>query len=122
VRREAALALALFVDTEAVPAFVAQLTRWQDGEREAKVAAAALGKIGDVRGLGALIDAYAGGLALGIVAEALAAMGPMATPPLIARIEADPSITSRRGALAALEKLASVVMDAALDVRKKVAS
>jgi hypothetical protein len=81
VRRDAALALALFVDTETVPTLIAELARWQDGEREAKVAAAALGKLGDVRGLDALLEARAEGFAPRVVSDALAALGPMGSEP-----------------------------------------
>jgi hypothetical protein len=81
VRRDAALTLALFVDTETVPVFVGQLARWRDSERDAKVAAAALGKLGDVRGRDALLGARADGFAPPVVRDALAALEPMAIEP-----------------------------------------
>ncbi len=102
VRREAALALALLGDTEMVDTFVGMLSRRGDNEREAKIAAEALGQLGDVRGLRELLTAYAEGYKPGIVAEALRAMGPAAIEPLVELIEAHPHLAERRAVLEAL--------------------
>ena len=61
VRREAGLALAALGDTEMVDTFVDMLARRGEDDREAKAAAGALGRLGDVRGLRELLAAYAEG-------------------------------------------------------------
>jgi HEAT repeat protein len=105
VRREAALALALLGDTEMVDTLVGMLSRRHENEREAKIAADALGQLGDARGLRELLAAYAEGYKPAVVAEALRAMGPVAIEPLLELIEAEPAIADRRAALSVLAEL-----------------
>ena len=117
VRREAALALAQLGDTEMVDTFVGMLARRDESDREAKVAADALGQLGDVRGLRELLAAYAEGYKPGVVAEALRAMGPVAIEPLIELIEERPQLAERRAALSVLEQLPDQDLAATLVAR-----
>jgi HEAT repeat protein len=117
VRREAALALALLGDTEMVEVFVRMLARRGEKDREAKLAADALGQLGDVRGLHELLDAFAQGYKPAVVGEALRAMGTAAVEPLIERIEAQPDIAERRTALSVLEQLPDQELAATLKDR-----
>lgn len=117
VREEAALGLALLGDTEMVDTFVSLLRRRDAGEREAKIAASALGTLGDVRGLRELLEAFAEGYKPSVIAEALRAMGPVAVAPLLDRIEAQPKLAERRGALSVLEQLPDREVTAALVAR-----
>jgi HEAT repeat protein len=118
VRREAAIALALLGDTEMVDTFVGMLSRRTgDGDREAKIAADALGQLGDVRGLRELLAAYREGYKPAIVAEALRAMGPAAIEPLIEVIEQSPALADRRASRSVLEQLPDQELTATLTAR-----
>src|SRR5262249_34852219 len=81
------------------------LARRNEDESLAKLAAEALGLLGDVRGLRELLAAYAEGYKPAVVAEALRAMGPVALDPLLDLIEAQPHIADRKAALSVLEQL-----------------
>ncbi|WP_437956868.1 HEAT repeat domain-containing protein [Sorangium sp. So ce119] len=105
VREEAAYALAQLGDVEMVETFVRMLASRGEDEREAKIAAYALGYLGDVRGLSELLAAYAEGYKPGIVADAIRAFGPVALAPLVELIEARPEIAKRAAALDALKKM-----------------
>jgi HEAT repeat protein len=106
-REEAALALGLLGDVELADRFVEMLRRRGSpgGEADAKLAASALGNLGDVRGLYELLAAYAEGYQPKTVAEAIRALGPVAIEPLIALIEERPAIADRKAALSVLEQL-----------------
>jgi HEAT repeat protein len=117
VRREAALALALLGDTEMVEVFVRMLAQRGASDRDAKIAADALGQLGDVRGLFELLDAFAEGYKPAVVGEALRAMGAAAVEPLIERIEAHPEIADRRAALSVLQQLPDQDLAATLKAR-----
>jgi hypothetical protein len=105
VRREAALALALLGDTELCDTLVGMLSRRRENERDAKIAADALGQLGDVRGLRELLAAYREGYKPAVIAEALRAMGPVAIEPLIELIEAQPELAERQTSRSVLEQL-----------------
>ncbi|WP_437576181.1 HEAT repeat domain-containing protein [Sorangium sp. So ce887] len=105
VREEAAYALAQLGDVEMVETFVRRLASRGEDEREAKIAAYALGYLGDVRGLSELLSAYAEGYKPGIVADAIRAFGPVALAPLVDLIEAQPELAKRAAALDALKKM-----------------
>ena len=105
VRREAALGLALLGDTEMVDTFVTMLGRRGEADRDAKIAADALGLLGDARGLRELLAAFAEGYKPAVVGEALRAMGPVAVDPLVALIEAQPKLGERKTARSVLEQL-----------------
>ncbi len=117
VRREAALGLALLGDTEMVDVFLDMLARRNDDDREAKLAADALGRLGDARGLRELLNAYAEGYKPAVIAEALRAMGPVAIDPLIDLIEANPHIADRRAALSVFAELPDAELSATLAAR-----
>jgi HEAT repeat protein len=117
VRREAGLALALLGDTEMVETFVHMLRRRDQADGEARMAAAALGQLGDVRGLRELLEAYAEGYKTTVVAEALRAMGPVAVEPLVELIESRPKIGERRGALSVFEQIPDQELAAGLVAR-----
>ena len=117
VRREAALALALLGDTEMVDVLVDMLARRGESDRDAKIAADALGRLGDVRGLRELLAAYAEGYKPAVIGEALRAMGPVAIVPLIELIEAHPHLADRRAALSVLEQLPDQDLAATLTAR-----
>jgi HEAT repeat protein len=119
VRKEAALALAMLGDTEMVDTFVAMLARRGENDREAKIAADALGLLGDVRGLRELLLAYAEGYKPGVVADALRAMGPVALDPLVDLIEAQPHIAERSAALSVLKELSDEDLAETLVARVK---
>jgi hypothetical protein len=117
VRKEAALALGLLGDVEMADRFVDMLRRRGSVEADAKLGAAALGHLGDVRGLHELLRAYAEGYQPKIIAEALRALGPVALDPLIALLEAHPEIAQRKAALGVLEQLPAEDLAATLVAR-----
>ncbi|WP_437742147.1 HEAT repeat domain-containing protein [Sorangium sp. So ce1504] len=114
VREEAAYALAQLGDVEMVETFVRMLASRGVDEREAKIAAYALGFLGDVRGLSELLSAYADGYKPGIVADAIRAFGPVALTPLVDLIEARPELAKRAAALDALKKMDDTAVAACL--------
>src|SRR6185369_3578260 len=75
VREAAAFALARVGDVESVETFVRMLRRRAEDPSAAKIGAYALGILGDVRGIDALLEAYADGWQPGIVAEAMREIG-----------------------------------------------
>jgi hypothetical protein len=87
-----------------VETFARMLASRGEDDREAKIAAYALGYLGDVRGLSELLSAYAEGYKPGIVADAIRAFGPVALAPLVDLIEARPELAKRAAALDALKK------------------
>lgn len=117
VREEAALALGLLGDVEMADRFVDMLRRRGTNEPEAKLAAYALGNLGDVRGLHELLAAYAEGYQPKIIAEAIRALGPVALDPLLTLIEARPELAQRKAALSVLEQLPERDLTAALVAR-----
>ena len=117
VRKKAALALGLLGDVEMADRFVDMLRRRDSDESAAKLGAAALGNLGDVRGLHELLAAYAEGYQPKIIAESLRALGPVAIEPLIALIEAQPEIAQRKAALSVLEQLPEQDLAATLVAR-----
>lgn len=117
VREEAALGLAMFGDTDMVDTFVAMLSRRGEDDRAAKMAAHALGKLGDVRGLRELLSAFAEGYKPAVLGEALRAMGPVALEPLITLIEAQAQLADRKGTITVLAELPDLDLTAALTAR-----
>lgn len=105
VREEAAYALAQLGDVEMVEVFVRRLAGRGEDDREAKIAAYALGFLGDVRGLNELLSAYADGYKPGIVGDAIRAFGPVALTPLLDLIEARPAVAKRAATLDVLKKM-----------------
>jgi hypothetical protein len=117
VRREAALALALLGDTELCDALVGMLSRRHENDRDAKIAADALGRLGDVRGLHELLAAYAEGYKPPVIAEALRAMGPVAIDPLVDLLEAQPALADRQATRSVLEQIPDQDLSATLIAR-----
>jgi hypothetical protein len=105
VRHEAAHALAHLGDTDMVETFLGMLVSRGESEQEAKVAALALGHLGDVRGLNELLYAYAEGYKPAIVGEAIKMFGSVALDPLLDLIEAQPEIAKRAAALDVLRQV-----------------
>jgi HEAT repeat protein len=105
VREAAALALAELGDTEMVETFVRLLRDRHHNEGLAKVAAHALGHLGDIRGAEELLAAYREGWKPPIVSAALKAIGASAIEPLVDLLEARPEIAKKRAALSVLEVL-----------------
>ena len=105
VREAAALALAQLGDTEIVERLVSLLARRHEpaGDAGAKLAARALGILGDVRGLDELLAAYAEAWKPGIVAEALRSFGPAALEPMLDLLEAHPELARRKPAREAIQ-------------------
>ena len=105
VREAAALALAQLGDSEIVERLVSLLARRHEpaGDAGAKLAARALGILGDVRGLDELLAAYAEAWKPGIVAEALRSFGPAALEPMLDLLEAHPELARRKPAREAIQ-------------------
>ncbi|APR82395.1 Hypothetical protein A7982_07744 [Minicystis rosea] len=120
VREEAALAIALLGDTEMVDTFVSMLRRRGEDDRDAKVAAHALGVLGDVRGLRELLAAFSEGYKPGVIAEALRSMGPVALDPLLVLIESHEKLAERQATKSVLEQLPDRDLTAALVTRVRV--
>jgi HEAT repeat protein len=95
VRDAAGRALGRLGDAESVDTFCIALDRRADDHELAKTAAYALGYLGDIRGVDALIAAYAAGWLPSVVAESIAAIGPAAVPQLIELVEENPSLLKR---------------------------
>lgn len=119
VREAAAMALAALGDTEQVDGWVAALARRGDRERdrEARVAARALGLLGDVRGLDQLLAAYASGWQPAVVAAALGAFGAAALEPALDLLEARPELGRRKAAAELVHGLPPEDLVAAMTAR-----
>ncbi|AKT36082.1 HEAT repeat domain-containing protein [Chondromyces crocatus] len=105
VRDDACHVLAMLGDSQMVEVFVRMLASRAEDEHSARVAAQALGLLGDVRGLDELLSAYAEGYKPGIMMDAIRRFGPVALEPLVALVEARPEIATRQAALSALQAL-----------------
>ncbi|HEY4176772.1 MAG TPA: HEAT repeat domain-containing protein [Kofleriaceae bacterium] len=107
VRDAAGRALGRLGDAESVDTFCVALAQRDVDHERAKTSAYALGSLGDVRGLAALVDAYRASWLTGTVAESLAAIGPAAIPLLLEVIELDPALLKRSTATTVFEDLRS---------------
>lgn len=105
VRLAALRALGALADTESVDALIRMLAARALDEERAKVAAVALGRLGDRRGLAPLLDAFAEGWKPQTVGDALLAMGAAAVEPLVAMLEGRPDLVARKVSLEALKRL-----------------
>ncbi|MBS2013324.1 MAG: HEAT repeat domain-containing protein [Deltaproteobacteria bacterium] len=113
VREAAAYALAKLGDVDSVDAFVRLLRLRSTDNARAKVGAYALGILGDARGIGELLEAYAEGWQPGILAESMRAVGAAALEPLVTLVEERPEIAERK---AALSVLATIPADDVIDL------
>ncbi|CAN5917082.1 hypothetical protein BH11MYX2_BH11MYX2_28370 [soil metagenome] len=107
VRDAAGRALGRLGDSESVDTFCIALAQRDADHERAKTSAYALGSLGDVRGLAALVDAYRASWLTSTVAESLAAIGPAAIPMLLEVIELDPALLKRSTATTVFEDLRS---------------
>ncbi len=105
VREASAHALGMLGDTESLETFVAMLKGRATDHQSAKQGAYALAHLGDVRGIEALLDAWADGWLPAVVAEAMRHIGMAAFDPLVDRIERQPELIKRRAGLAVVEGL-----------------
>lgn len=119
VREAAAHALGMLGDTESLDTFVALLEARAEHHDGAKLGAYALAHLGDVRGIHALLDAWADGWLPAVVAEAMTHVGLAALEPLIDRVEAQPELVKRKGALRVVEALQPADVAEALVARAK---
>ncbi|HEU5057140.1 MAG TPA: hypothetical protein VFU21_11470 [Kofleriaceae bacterium] len=119
VREAAAVALAQLGDTDIVEPLVALLARRHQpaGDAGARLAARALGLLGDVRGLDELLAAYAEAWKPGIVAEALRGFGPAALEPILDLLESRPELARRKAALAAIHEMPPDLLAASVRAR-----
>src|SRR5690242_7333431 len=117
VRDASGRALGRLGDAESVDTFcVALAQRGQDHER-AKTAAYALGYLGDIRGLDALIAAYEAAWLPNVVAESIAAIGAAAIPSLLELVEQRPALLKRSSASTVFDELRPELLLPALIVR-----
>ena len=120
VREAAALALARLGDTDIVEHLVTLLARRHQpaGEAGGRMAARALGMLGDVRGLDELLAAYAEAWKPAIVSEALRGFGPAALDPLLDLLESRPELARRKAALDAIRHMPPDHLNAVLAARR----
>ena len=117
VRDAAGRALGRLGDADSVDTFIQALHRRGDDPQTAVTAAMALGYLGDVRGIDALLDAYAAAWRPEIVSDALSAVGPAAIPLLVRFVEDRPQLLERRTARAIFETLPADALRDALVAR-----
>jgi HEAT repeat protein len=119
VREEAAHALGELGDTGMVDTFVRMLASRGEDDREAKIAAYALGYLGDVRGLNELLSAYANAYKPAIVADAIRAFGQVALEPLLDLVEERPDLARRAAVLDMLKQMEDAAVTESLMRRLK---
>ena len=114
VRDASGRALGRLGDADSVDTFCAALHRRDEDHDAAKTAAYALGYLGDIRGIEALLAAYQSTWMPDVVSDAIAAVGEAAVPQLIELIETNPGILKRTTARSVIEELRSEALLAAL--------
>jgi hypothetical protein len=117
VNQRAALTLGMLGDTESVDTFVRMLRARADQAAEARVAALALGRLGDVRGLAELLNAYAEGWQPAVIADAIKQLGESVLDPLLRFVEDHPALAERKAAQSVLAALPVEQVQAALEGR-----
>jgi HEAT repeat protein len=105
VRDAAGRALGRLGDAESVETFCVALAQRDHDHDRAKTAAYALGYLGDIRGLDALIAAYEAAWLPNVVAESIAAIGPAAIPSLLDLVEQRPALLKRTSASTVFDEL-----------------
>jgi HEAT repeat protein len=105
VRDSAGRALGRLGDAESVDTFCVALAQRDEDHERAKTAAYALGYLGDIRGLDALIAAYKVAWLPSVIAEAIAAIGPAAIPSLLDLVERHPDLLKRSTASTVFDEL-----------------
>jgi hypothetical protein len=114
VRDAAGRALGRLGDADSADTFIQALHRRDEDPTTAVTAAMALGYLGDVRGIDALLAAYEATWRPDIIADALTAVGPAAVPLLVRFVEARPHLLKRSTARAVFETLPAGALEAAL--------
>lgn len=120
VRDAAGRALGRLGDADSVDTFCRALHQRDDDHAAARTAAYALGYLGDVRGIQALLAAYQAAWLPEAVSESIAAIGTAAVPYLIELIEVNPGLLKRTTARAVIEELRNDALLAALLDRAEV--
>ena len=105
VREAGGRALGRLGDAESVDTFVVALEQRERNHDRAKTAAYALGYLGDVRGVQALLAAYEAAWLPNVVSEAIAAVGPAAIPALLQLVEERPGLLKRTTAATVFDDL-----------------
>ena len=117
VRDASGRALGRLGDAGSVESWCAALYR-RDADREAaRTAAYALGYLGDVRAVDALVAAYEAGWLPDVIAEALAVLAGAALPQLLDTVERNPDLLKRSTARRVFEQLAAELLEPALAAR-----
>jgi hypothetical protein len=96
VREAAAYALASLGDAGLIDTLIRLLGDREDQDETAKMAAYALGHLGDVRGLPALLAAYRAGWKPGVLSDALRGYGVLAVESVVSLIDQDPGLAKRQ--------------------------
>jgi hypothetical protein len=117
VRDASGRALGRLGDADSVESFCTMLYRRDDDRDAARTAAYALGYLGDVRAVDALVAACEAGWLPDVIAGALAALGGAAVPPLVEAIERSPELLKRATARQVFDQLADDVLEATLVAR-----
>jgi hypothetical protein len=117
VRDASGRALGRLGDADSVESFCAALYRRDDDREAARTAAYALGYLGDVRAVDALVAAYEAGWLPDVIAEALGALGGAALPLLVETIEGNPELMKRSTARRVFDQLAADVLEPVLVAR-----
>jgi hypothetical protein len=110
VRDAAGRALGRLGDAESVDSFVVALEHRDRDHERARTAAYALGYLGDVRGLHALIAAYEAAWMPQVVSESIAAIGPAGIPALLQLVEERPQLLKRTTASTVFDDLKGDVL------------
>jgi hypothetical protein len=114
VRDASGRALGRLGDADSVDSFCAALFGRDADRHTARTAAYALGYLGDVRALGALVHAYQAGWLPDVITEALATLGRAAAPLLVHTVEHHPELLKRSTARQVFDRLDPAVLEAAL--------
>jgi len=114
VRDAAGRALGRLGDADSVDTFIHALHGRAGDASNAVTAAMALGYIGDVRGIDALLAAYESMWRPEIIADALTAVGPAAVPLLVRFVENRPGLLKRSTARTVFETLPAEALHEAL--------
>jgi HEAT repeat protein len=110
VRESAGRALGRLGDAESVDSFVVALEQRDRDHERARTAAYALGYLGDIRGLHALISAYEAAWMPQVVSESIAAIGPAGIPALLQLVEERPQLLKRTTASTVFDDLKGDVL------------
>lgn len=105
VRRRAAQILAWLGDADVLDRFVQLIELRDEYDADAKDAAYALGTLGDVRGVEALLDAFVAGWKPTVVSEALKSMGLAVLRPAVELAETRPEVLERKAMTSLFESM-----------------